>query len=288
MQKIKLSIVIVHYGDPGLMYECIQSIYDQNIKFLYEIVVVDNNLVDISTTIKKYKYVKYIHNNKNVGYSKGNNIGVYNARGEYVLILNPDTVLMPRSIHLMVRFLDANQLVAVVTPMLLNQNLSPFLQIGMRELGVIQGIVCLSFLNKLLPFNAISKNYYCRDMDLNDDNRIEVFPGSVFMIRKNVFESVKGFDEEFFLYFEEVDLAKRLVNDGWQLYYLAKAKCIHKWASLTPKHLNTKKIYRSSRYHYFSKHYGHFLAVLVEAFARFSPKKFVFVLAAVIIFLLVI
>lgn len=274
---MKLSIVIVHYNKVVDLINVLSSIAAQKIQASYEVVVIDNGSQNLCSVLpKNISNLRYVKVGMNTGYSQGNNIGVSLCNGNYVLILNPDTYLQPHSIDSMMKYLDSHKNVAVVTPMLQDEYGNQYLQIGPRRLGMMEGIVCLSFINKILPNNAISKRYFGSDLDWNISCDVEVFPGSVFLIRKKVYQDLGGFDERFFLYFEECDLSNRLIDHGWKIHYLASAKCIHYWGAKKNTNSTNSAHFRRSRYQYFLKYYGKPAATFVELVVRFSPRKLLY------------
>jgi GT2 family glycosyltransferase len=272
MQKITVSIIIVHYKDKKRLYDCIRSITQSKPKVSFEVIVVDN---DEKSTIKKeletkFKWVKYVRAPGNIGYGAGNNLGTKSAKGEYLFILNPDTKVLSSSIDKLVDFLEKNEQAGLVAPNLVDEKGKVFLQIGSRKLTPLRGIVALSFLNKLFPNNPISIKYWLKDVPMDKRREADVVPGSVILIRKQVFEKVKGFDENFFLYFEESDFCKRVKELGHSIYIIPDAQVIHYWEPGKPDTKKAKRIFARSRFYYFRKHYGIHKALIVEMFARFS------------------
>jgi len=273
--KPKVSIIIVHYQNKKVLFNCLDSIRKSKPKVSYEIIVIDN---DETQTIKaslkrKFRQINYLKSPGNIGYAAGNNLGTQAAQGKYLFILNPDTQILPQSIDKLVNFLEKNKSAAVVAPLLLNRRHQPYPLQGTSELTPLKGIFALSFINKIFPHNPVSKNYWSNWQDktkLNQSRPVEVVPGSAFLIKRTVFNKLKGFDENFFLYFEESDLGKRLKQAGHQLYILPQSKIIHHWAGVTPKSPKIKQYFNQSRYYYFKKHYGLLAALIVEFFTRLS------------------
>jgi len=273
--KPKASIIIVHYHNQKVLFSCLNSIKTHKPKASFEVIVVDNDekkVIDKQLK-KKFPWVKYLKSPGNLGYAAGNNLGAKIAKGKYLFILNPDTQILPGAIDKLVKFLEKNKSAAVAAPLLLNRRQQPYPLQGTSELTPLKGIFALSFINKLFPNNPISKSYWSNWQDktkLNQSRQVEVVPGSAFLIRKSIFNKLKGFDENFFLYFEESDLGKRLIDKDYQLFILPQAKIIHHWAAVTPKSPEIKQHFNRSRYYYFKKHYGRLAALIVELFTRLS------------------
>jgi hypothetical protein len=252
------------------------SIKKSRQKTSYEIIVVDN-----SSTRLSLRGLKYIKSQRNVGYGAGNNLGASVAKGKYLFILNPDTKVLPGTIDVLVNFLEKNKKAAMVAPNLLDKKGKVFPQLGSRTLTPLRGIVALSFLNKLFPNNRISKEYWLKDMPMDKLREVDAVPGSAFMIRRDVFEKVGRFDENFFLFFEESDLGKRVKDAGYKIFITPKAEVIHYW-DRKKKSQKVNKAFEKSRFYYFKKHYGFFSALAVEIFAKFS-KQHAFLLAIIIL-----
>lgn len=265
-----LSIILVHYRAKKVLYDCIRSILKSTPKITYEIIVVDNDDVKtIGPSIRKtFPKVKYVIASGNLGYGEGNNLGVETALGEYVYILNPDTVVRSGSIDKLVNFLKIDKKVGIVSPTLYDEKDNVYPLQGTSELTPMRGIFALSFLNKLFPNNAISQKYWLRNIDRTKPFEVDVVPGSALLLKKALFNKIGGFDKNFFLYFEETDFCKRAKKLGLKLFILPDAKITHYWAVSTPPSKRISKIFARSRFYYFKKNFGILNALLVEFFAR--------------------
>ena len=255
------------------MNKCLSSIRRSKSKIKYEVIVVDNSESGISENKLKYpRGIRYIKSPRNVGYGAGNNLGERQAKGEYIFILNPDTELSPKALDNLVSFLDKHKDVAIVAPNLIHETGKVFEDIGTSALTPLRAIFGLSFINKVFSRNRISRGYWLKDIPKNKMREVDVVPGSAFLIRKSIFEKIGGFDENFFLYFEENDLCKRVKDLGYKIYMIPEAEVIHYWkpAEGGEKH---KKIFEKSRFYHFKKHFGIFSALFVEAFLRLNKRS---------------
>src|SRR5687768_9952001 len=227
----KVSIIIVYYGKLESLFSLILSIKKTKNNFNYEIIVVDNKAEDnIKPVIKKrFKEVIYIKSPGNIGYGAGNNLGAMTAKGEYLFIANPDTVLIQNSLNILTSFLEKDNEVAVVAPNLYYPSGKLIEHIGTHTLTPIRAIFALSLLNEIFPNNFWSRCYFMKDKDKKKLRQVDTVPGSAFMIRKSVFENVGKFDEKMFLYFEEMDLGKRIRDRGYKIYVNPEAKALHYW-----------------------------------------------------------
>lgn len=273
MKKPKVSIIIVQYHSEKVLLKCLRSIQNSKIKVSYEAIVVDNDeRKKIGPSLKgRFPWVRYVKSPGDIGYGAGNNLGAKYAKGEYLFILNPDTKVFPGTIDKLVDFLEKNKSAAVVAPNLVDEDGVAYARIGSRTLTPLRGLVSLSFFNTLFPNNPVSNNYWMKNINPERVRQVDVAPGAALVIRKEVFESLNGFDENFFLYFEESDFCKRVKETGWQIFIIPGVKVLHSWGqggtNLTEE---TNKIFAKSRFYYFRKHYGIVNALMVEAFAGFS------------------
>lgn len=258
---MKVSILIVYYSGKDKLISCLKSIKNSKTAAKYEVLVVNNSKRHIGV-----RGVKVLSPGKNLGYGGGNNLAARYAKGEYLLILNPDTEVTKGAIDGLVSFLDKNKKAAAAAPNLIDESGKVYKQLGSSILSPLEGIVVLSFLNKLFPENKISKKYWLSDVPTDRLREVAVVPGSAFMVKKEAFKKVGGYDEKMFLYFEESDLGKRLKGAGYKLYIVPQARVYHAWTKSNKR----KKFFEESRYYYFKKHYGYLAALVVEAFARFS------------------
>ncbi|MCS7091910.1 MAG: glycosyltransferase [Patescibacteria group bacterium] len=275
MSKVKLSIILVHYGDDSVIQDSISRIFELKINFRFELIVVDNNEKKSSLKEQIPKNVVYIKPPKNLGYGGGNNLGARNAKGEYLLILNPDVFLYPFAIDKLIEFLDKNKNVAAVSPILTNEK-----HTGTKELTPVRAIFAHSFIHKYFPKNFVAQDYKLANINKNYPYEVDTLPGCVFMIRKSVFFEVGAFDENMFLYYEESDLGRRIKAFHYLMFVLPYAKAQHKQIKGQSKNLLIENI--KSRRYYFLKHYGYFWMLFVEMFCGFSKWHFLLFLILIL------
>lgn len=272
VKKIKLSILLVYYGEKKELLECLDSIRDAKLKINFEVIVVNNSAdKKIEKKLKKIPWVKYIKAPNNLGYGRGINLAVGNARGEYIFTLNPDTKIYSKTIENLLCFAERKKGALAVSPMLVNKSGKKYPFVGSHELNPIRAIFALSFLNKVFPNNAISRSYWIKTKDKRSSYEVDVLPG-IFLIKKDLFEKLGGFDEKLFLYFEDTDFFKRLKDKRNKLFVLPTAKVIHYKSISTSKIKHINKIFEKSRFYYFKKHFGYLNALLVEGFLRFNKQ----------------
>ncbi len=272
--KPKVSIIIVHYQNQKILLNCLNSI-KKTLKLSHEIIVVDNDETKTlsQASFKQFPKVKYLKSKGNLGFGAGCNLGAKQATANYLFFLNPDTILLEDPIKPLLNFLTKSKKTAAVAPLLLDSTQKPYPIQGTSTLTPLKAIFSLSFINKLIPNNSISKSYWINIKTQKTPIKAEVLPGSAFLIRKSIFTKFKGFDSKFFLYFEESDLFKRITDQGYQLFILPQSRLIHYWAKSTPKSKTIKKIFTRSRFYYLKKHFGLLKALLVESFLQLTPEK---------------
>jgi len=279
-----VSIIIVNYHVKKEIFSCIQSILNLKESTKFEIIVVDNSEKDeLSVDLKKkFKSVKYIKPEKNLGYGAGNNLGVKNAICEYIFILNPDTKISSGNIKSLTDFISKNKKIGAVAPQLLDFNNNVYDEQGASELTPGKAFFVLSFLNKLFKKNRFWKIYWGIPWNRSKPKEVDVVPGTAFVIRRDLFEKIGGFDEKFFLYFEEFDFCKRLREKGYKNYILPGLKIEHEWGASTKQNTSSNKYFLKSRLYYFRKNYGLFKAILLESFLRIN-KNFIIISLIILI-----
>lgn len=243
-----LSVIILSYNTKDLLKKCLESVINctpTDIKI--EIIVVDNASTDGSASMveRNFPEVKLIRSKKNLGYAKGNNLGIRASLGEYVLILNSDTVIKKGAIDKLVNFLEKNKQIDIVGPRLLNVD------------GSFQAN-CGRFPNLPVVFVMLFKEHwgskYVR-WSPETSQFVDWLMGAAFMARKRVFEKVGGFDEKIFMYMEEVEWFYRAKKAGMKSYFLKDAEIIHlgRGSSKTGKKEPILNIYRGL-IHFYKKH----------------------------------
>ncbi len=265
--KILVSIIIVHYKAKKELFICLDSLLKHKSRIPYEIIVVDN---DEEESIKKeiqknYPSVVYVKSPHNGGYTGGNNIGAGKSQADYLFFLNPDTIVSPDVVENLVSFLKNNPDAGIAAPLLLDpdQNLYP-LQ-GTAKLTPISGIFAFTFVNRMFPNNPISRKFWLKDWDKKSTREVDVVPGTAFMIRSTLFEEIGGFDQHYFLFFDESDICKRVQEKGYKNYIVVDAKIVHIWGKSTAHRSDIQQIFNTSRFYYFKKNYGIFSALVVQS-----------------------
>jgi GT2 family glycosyltransferase len=223
-----VSVVILNYKMKGLLKNCVKSIY-ANTRYLdYEIIVVDNGSEDgVEEMVKKrFPKVKFIQNEKNLGYGKGNNVGIREAKGEYVAIVNPDTSFKENSLKKMYDFMENHKDIGIVTPQLVNPD-GTIQHTRCRFPGFLMPVYRRTPLKRLTFINKKIKKYLTLDKDYLKTMKTDWIFGAILFARKKSMDDVGLFDERFFLGFEDTDLCRRFWKKNYQVWYYPKTKVVH-------------------------------------------------------------
>ncbi|MEO8211034.1 MAG: glycosyltransferase, partial [bacterium] len=228
--KKDISIVIVNYNVKDLVDNCISSIYKANDnKYDIEIYLVDNNSIDGSVTYIRNKYteVKIISNDKNLGFSKANNLALKEIRSEYVLILNPDTVLEEGTFEKIISFFEKDNNIGAVTSKLIlaNGKLDSACRRSFPTPSV--AIPRILGLSKLFPQSKLFGKYNLTYLDEDKTYEVDAICGAFMFIPKAVLDKTGFFDEDYFMYGEDLDLCFRIKKKGYKIFYYSEVTTIH-------------------------------------------------------------
>jgi len=227
MKSPLISVVIVTYRSARVIAECLESLAPEVRAGHLEVIVVDNASPDDTLeVVRRFPWAELIAGRENLGYSKGVNAGIRRARGNYLLILNPDTVVRRGSIARMVEFADAHPDAGIVGPKLVFQDGT--VQLSCRRFYTLSVLLLRRTpLGKLFPDARPVREHLMLDFDHNSTREVDWILGAAMLVRRNALESVGLMDERFFLYFEDVDWCFRMKQKGLKVYYLADAVIEH-------------------------------------------------------------
>jgi len=223
-EKVDLSIVIVSWNTCRLLDECLASIYRNPLGGEYEVWVVDNDSTDGTQQMLQHKYpqIRLIANAQNLGFARANNQAIRQSTGRYVLCLNPDTEVKPGSIELLLGFMEQHTEAGGAGPYLLNSDGS--FQISAYPMPTLGREFWRMFtLDRLRNFDVYAE--HC--VDSIEYCQVEVLKGACMLLRREALEQVGLFDEDYFIYTEEVDLCYRMNQAGWGLYWVPEARVLH-------------------------------------------------------------
>ncbi|MFH0819214.1 MAG: glycosyltransferase family 2 protein [Patescibacteria group bacterium] len=226
---MKLSIIILNYNTQNLLRLCLQNLIALKLDFPYEIIVVDNASVDDSVDMMKEKFpqIKLIVSKINCGHARGNNLGIKQAQGEYILILNTDIIFKnSEDLSNLLKFMDQQSKVAIVGPRLLNGDGS-VQRSCYRSYSLFTPIWRRTPLGKLKFAKRDLNNHLMNDFNHNETIVVEWILGACMLLRKKFIEKYGAFDEIFFLYFADYELCDRASANGYKVYYYHDTKIIH-------------------------------------------------------------
>lgn len=258
---VDVTISIVTYNSKNVIENCIRSIFETTKDIGIEIILVDNFSEDGSAELVKSQFpaVRLIENRENVGFGKAHNQSFRLSKGRYFLILNPDTIIFPHAISKMVKFMDSHNHAGVVGCKIFWDDEKNFMFPDLRIHNLKTSIIhftpfCLFFPNSLISRRFWKTAYHV--WNAKTATEVDGVTGGLLMVRREIFESVGLFDENFFLFFEEHDLLKRIKKKGWKIYYLPGAEIQHYFEeSLRNSPIDAGKIYMQSALYYYKKHY---------------------------------
>jgi len=255
---MKLSVVILCWNDLKVISNCLQSIFTGTRSVAFEVIISDNGSTDGSSDFirKNYPTVRIIENQANLGFAKGNNAGIAASRGEYVLILNPDTIVHHGTLRRLVEFADVHPEAGGFGCRVLNPDGS--YQESARPFPSIRGYWVAALYLRPLAYisDAFIPDIYTGWRG-DTERVVDWQSGCCVMFRGKLLQELGGFDEQFFYHYEEVDLCRRVRNAGYPLIFTPAATITHlggQSVSRFPLRFALEK-YRS-RYRYFYKHFG--------------------------------
>jgi GT2 family glycosyltransferase len=251
-----LSIIIVTWNSQEYIRNCLDSIFLSSGNFSSEVIVVDNGSSDQTAKIVEefYPQVNLIQNKRNLGYAKANNQGIKEAKGEYMLLLNPDTQVLEDALFLMYEFMEQNPKVRALGPKLLNPDET--VQPSCREFPTFSTLIWEFLgLSRLFPKSKVFGRWRMGYFNFDKPREVDQPMGSCFMLRRKTLEDVGIFDENFGMFFNDVDLCYRIKKSGWKIYFYPDAKVIHHKGASTKK-AKAKMIWLShlAFYKFFRKH----------------------------------
>lgn len=224
---MKLSIIIVSWNVRDLLERCLRSIAERAFEAPHEVIVIDNASVDGSAAMvrEKFPQVNLIENTENRGFAVACNQGIRESAGEYVFFLNPDSEITEGLIEKLTGYLDVHADVGIVAPQVLNADGS--IQSSIQRFPTPASQLGVLFKVRRF-FPHLLSQYYAADFDYNKDEQdVDQPDGAALMVRKEALKLLGGFDEQFFLWFDEVDLCRRFKNAGWRIVYCSRVHIIH-------------------------------------------------------------
>ena len=247
---MKLSVVIVSYNVRNYLEQCLQSVQKALEGIEGEVFVVDNHSDDDSvvTIREQYPWVRLIENQENLGFSKANNQAIRQSQADYVLLLNPDTVVVEDTLRGVLTFMDEHPKAGGAGVMMCYEDGSKAPE--SRRALPTPWVAAL----KMLGF---TKRYYMSHLPWDQPCRIEVVSGAFCLLRHEALKTVGLLDEDFFMYGEDIDLSFRLLKGGWENWYLPYSIIHYKGRSTQKSDYRYVHVFYQAMLIFFQKHYSH-------------------------------
>ncbi len=226
---MQLSIIIVNYNVKYFLEQCLLSVIKACKSISAEIIVVDNHSTDGSREFFKGRFpqVQFLWQNENAGFAKANNKALELARGETILFLNPDTIIPEDCLEKCLAFLTQHQHTGALGVKMIDGS-GRYLPESKRGFPTALTSFCkITGLTKLFPGSSIASRYYMGHLPKDRNATIDVVAGAFMMVDRKLLEKLGGFDEDYFMYAEDIDLSYRIQKEGYQNIYFADTVIIH-------------------------------------------------------------
>jgi len=234
---VKLAVIIVNYNVKYFLKQCLESVYNSTSLENIEVYVVDNDSKDgsVEMVVESFPKVKLIANKKNVGFSTANNQAIKETNADYVVLLNPDTLVQSDSFEKVIKFMDEHPDAGGLGVTMIDGN-GKFLPESKRGLPTPEVAFFKIFgFSKIFPKSKKFGKYHLGYLDKNETHKIEVLSGAFMAMRMETLDKVGLLDEDFFMYGEDIDLSYRITQGGYENYYYPGTTIIHYKGESTKK-----------------------------------------------------
>ena len=276
---MQLSVIILNYNVRYFLEQCVLSVQEALSNIDGEIIVVDNNSSDASCQMMKTRFpnVKLIENKTNSGFPKGNNIGVAEAKGEYICILNPDTVVSEDTFEKILAFAEKQSDLGIVGCKLIDGtgNFLPESKRGIPTPWV--AFTKITGLYHFFPKNKLFNQYYAQDLNENETGKVAILVGAFMVMKRDLYTDLKGFDENCFMYSDDIDLSYRALLQGKSNYYFHETSVIHYKGESTVKDKLYMKRFQEAMNFFYKKHFK--VSVFFSLFMKIGIVFFSFIKA---------
>ncbi|MCV9928252.1 glycosyltransferase family 2 protein [Flavobacterium sp. LS1R49] len=254
---MQLSVIILNYNVRYFLEQCVLSVQEALKDIDSEIIVIDNNSPDDSCEMIRSRFpnIKLIENTENLGFPKGNNIGVSQAQGDYICILNPDTVVAEDTFTKVLAFAKEQQDLGIIGVNLIDGagNFLPESKRGVPTPWV--AFTKIAGLYKYFPKSNYFNKYYAQHLSENQTGKVEILVGAFMIMKRDLYNEVGGFDEDCFMYSDDIDLSYMVLKKGKTNYYYAETTVIHYKGESTVKDEKYMKRFQSAMNFFYKKHF---------------------------------
>jgi GT2 family glycosyltransferase len=280
---VTLSIIIVNYNVRQLLEGCLRSVLKATTNIDAEVIIVDNASTDNSIDHLKplFPSFRFMPNEINEGFARANNKALSVCKGEYVLFLNPDTLIPEDCLEKCLAFFHTHADAGAIGVRMVN-GIGQYLKESKRGFpSPSASFWKLTGVTKMFPRSRLLAAYYMGNLDENRSHKVEVLSGAFMMVKKEVLDKTGGFDERFFMYAEDIDLSYRILKAGYQNYYYADTTIIHFKGSSTKKDVRNVRQFYKAMSQFVKKYYGRGLYSFVldtgiSVFTLFSSLRVFF------------
>ena len=257
---MELSVVIVNYRVKYLLEQTLRSVEQAMKDLTGEIIVVDNLSGDDSIAFSRERHptVQYIENQENAGFARANNQAIMQAQGEYTLILNPDTIITPQCLEEGIAWMKSHPKCGAIGARMMDGN-GVFLPESKRSFPTPWVSFCKIFgLSKLFPRSPLFAKYHLRYLSDQEPQCIDILSGAYMLCRTGVLQQLGGFDEDFFMYGEDIDLSYRIVKAGYENWFLPTPMLHYKGESTRKDSMRYVRVFYDAMLIFYRKHFPRF------------------------------
>ena len=269
---MQLSIIIVNWNVKDLLRKNLQSIFQLTQGLEFEVFVVDNASKDGSVPMvaQGFPQVNLIASNQNLGFANGNNLALEQAQGKYVLFMNPDMELKENSFKILFDWLESNPKIDLGTCQLIYPDGSRQNNIKNNPSLCDQVLILLKLHHLIQP--QCLKRYLAKDFDYTKEQEVKQIMGAFVLVKNEIIRDLGGWDEDYYLWWEDLDLCKRAQAKGYQIWYTSQTKVIHYEAKSFEQQLSfeKQKMFNRGMALYFKKHAGLFSYLVVKLLSCIS------------------
>lgn len=271
-KSLDLSVVILSWNTQDLSLACLEALARDRSRCEREVLILDNGSQDGSVEVlerfcSEHEGFRLLKSAENLGYAVGNNRAASEARGRYLCLLNSDTEVEEGALDQLVDFLEAKGGEVAVAPKLINPDGST--QHACKRIPGLGLALVYDFPWASWPLlRRIDAAYFYRDFDHESSRCVEQPPASCFALSRELWEGLGGFDEDLWLFYNDVDLCKRLAESGHAIHYLAEARVLHHEGASTRNFTRMVPVWAHNRIAYYRKHNGALGAILVRFLIR--------------------
>lgn len=254
-----------------MLYACLQSVAENKETLAVEVIVVDSASSDDTPAMvrREFPWVHLVACDENVGFPRGNNMGMERANGRFVLLLNPDTQIVGDALQNMVAYLEMHTEIGMIGAQLLNSDGT--VQSSRRRFPTVGTAFFEStWLQSWAP-KSMMQRFYMQDVGNDETSQVDWVIGACMMTRQEIVQGVGGMDEAYFMYSEELDWCRRIKEAGWDVIYLPTAQVVHHYGkssdqAVTHRHIN----FNRAKLRYFRKYHGRIVTFVLRFFLLFN------------------